>query len=120
MSIKIKTRKIVSSDGTKGRVIRELSALPKEKLPNLYLDDDPQSSFAFWYSDFRNAFITENKKFCDGSLVNTILEVGKWYSESDFKERLDFIYESGNVLKKINDFLRMLQHKWKGNETFFI
>lgn len=117
MAIVIKTTREVSSDGIKGRRIRELKALTAEQLPNLYL----RSDVSFWYSNSSKAFVCmNNSPNNETAPLKVVLREGEWYSEMEFKNALEFIRWCGERLKLINDQLQKKRQEWKGRETISI
>lgn len=108
MSIIIKTRKEVLSSGFEGRRIKEIVALKRDQLPLAYFDDT------------YNVFLSNNENRLYSGQYHTIFEVGDFYTESAFQDKLAFVRKSGDRLKKVNDQLKEMKENWKGKETFII
>lgn len=109
MSIVIKTKKKVSSDGIKGRVIKKIKALKQSELPSLYFSNKEKSVFL---SEYRNRLIDSN--------YNSILKVDEFINESVFQDKIEYIKKCGDYLKEVKDKLKSLREEWNGKETFII
>ena len=105
----IKTRKEVNGNGTLGRRILELKALPSENLPSMYLKE--KGSFYLAPS---------GESFYSAESGGSIISKGGFYLESDFQEKKAFIERAGNILMEVNKKLEALRSAWNGEETFEI
>ena len=109
MSITIKTKREVRSDGVLGRIILKVDLLNKEDLPELYKNND--NCIYGWKGDSYSIVIYKR--------IN-ILTTGEFISEEDFQKNLAIIRMAGELLHEINEKLKALREAWCGEETFTI
>jgi hypothetical protein len=105
----IKTTKEVRSDGVHGRRIREIISLKRDQLPTLYLEQDKHC-----FMDYCGKLIATLP------IYKIIFEKEKFYSEKKFRKNIEFIYQCGDKLKEVKDFLKEKRKQWHGRETFVI
>lgn len=107
--IKIETRKEVNSMGVIGRKVISVSGLPRNKLPDLYLDNED----GVVVNDFGcNIYFS--------ATYVSLLKKDKFYSEEKFQNALEKIQKAGDLLHSINKELRAKRKAWNGEETFVI
>jgi hypothetical protein len=123
MSITIKTKKIMVA-GEERIEVTGCQALPKNKLPEEYLDTAPHCYFVdghglLWLRSSR-------MDLPDGSCLTSwrdrteLLIVEHHYDPEDFYRRLEFIRKCGERLQHINQKIKDLAEKYGKEETFVI
>ena len=114
MTIVIKTRKEVSSNGKLGYRVTEIKALQKTELPGLYLTESPHCFLSVGnythgrlYGSFEGNWDTE-------ILMKT------FYEATEFENILIGITKCGEKLKNDRKVLALLKAQWSGKKTFTI
>lgn len=111
MSIEIKTRKKVGSDGILYRKIMAFKMLRQKFLPKKYLAEDINvclvDSSSIRVQGFEGRFLS-------------FYNVGDKIREDVFQSLLSHIQRCGNLLREINEELESLRSEWNGEETFII
>ena len=110
MSIKIRTEKVVLSDGIEARKILLVEALAFSDLPKKYLND---SRCVYYY---KNSYCETIKDY----LGNNLLTVDNVYSEEEFQKKMKKVVGAGEFLKEVNKELKEKRAAWNGEETFII
>ena len=118
MPIEIETEKIVLGTGKRGRKIRSFKALQEKELPELYKKNYGERPVVFQhYTDSLRIMYKKSK-----TVPTNILDMYKdaLYTEDDFQEMKEKIYQAGEHLRDVNRFLRKERESWSGFETFVI
>jgi hypothetical protein len=111
--IRIETKKVVDDAGILCREILKIKALPKSKLPDIYLLSDGPIVWKFWVN-----LHLENVKNQIHSHCNIMQ--GERYSEEFFEKCLDHCRAAGDNLMECNRILAEKRAEWEGEETFII
>ena len=116
MSIIIKAHKKVSRGGIEGYKVTFLKALIRRELPEAYI---VKGKHCFWFNEIEHSFVTSPADI-DVIWTRTILKENRFYSTADFEARKAEIEIAGERLVKINERLKVLRDKWKGEIVFVI
>ena len=112
MSIKIVTEKVFDEVGKKGRVVKKLSCLPLNKLPEDYLKSTEEVVFLVEEYTDKGHYASVFVGWIDQTM-KILLETDEFISENAFQEALIFIRKAGDNLHKINK-------TWSGIERHVI
>jgi len=116
MSITIKTKKAVNSNGELGRRIIEVNLLDRDQLPQTYRDD----ANSVYKSKKKPYSIITFHEYPARYQDHTLLKEGDFISEDSFQKNLAIIRTGGNLLHEVNTKLKALRKAWSGEETFEI
>lgn len=112
--IKIKTEKVVDGHGNECYRIKDIKALERKDLPEIYW----QEGYPYCLLDHQ---MNEPSQLCIFSKdKSTYLKVGSCKRVKVLEEIIEKVHECGNRLKVINDQLREMRKAWNGTETFVI
>ena len=113
MSIKIKTERIVNGCGEVGYLILRVEALPRYKLPRLYVKRTlPVVYSEKWYDKHVLCINSRQGKETFHFFEN------RFYSKEDFQKYWDICKEAGEHLRNVNISLAKRRKVWHGKETF--
>jgi hypothetical protein len=108
--IRIEAQKVIMNSGQFGYKITYVKALPKDKLPYLYITNEYKVYYQVPQYG-RNRLVLGN---------GNEITMGCVYTEKAFRERIEYCRKAGDALMRINKELNELKKQWNGKETIII